>query len=152
MRKTRAQFIRCALVCLFISVSIAFQLLVTLLIFAQPEFPLNIGVVRTTGRVGLFASLLPALVGTLGLVLLRYRRAVGAWFLTAYSGFWAVVFLAGLPQVWNVRQSFCLEGLGFCITSLWIARVTVFAVALPFLLSVWWSLQQALVVSGGDAS
>jgi hypothetical protein len=135
--------VRRALVWLFISATIVFLLVLAVLIVVQTAFPLNIGVIRTTGRAGLFVSLLPALVATVSLVLLRYKRATGAVLVAAYSAFWAVVFLGGLPQVWNARQSFCLKGLNFCIVSPWVARLTVLAIVIPFLLSAWWVLRQA---------
>ena len=143
MRAMTGSYVRRALVWLFISATIGFLLVLTVLIVAQTKFPLNIGVVRTTGRAGLFVSLLPALVVTVGLRLLWYKRATGAILVAAYSAFWAIVFLGVLPQVWNARQSFCLKGLNFCIISPWVARLTVLAIATPFLLSAWWALRQA---------
>jgi hypothetical protein len=139
--------IRGALVGLFILTTIGFLVAFTVLIIVQPKFPLNIGLFRTTGRAGLFVTVLPALAGGGGLALLRYQRRIGAILLTAYCAFWASVFLGGLPVVWNAKQSFCLEGLDFCITSPWVARLTIFAIATPFLLSAWWSLRQAAVSS-----
>jgi hypothetical protein len=143
MRVMTGRHVRSALVGLFITATIGFLLVLTILIVVQRNFPLNLGLVRTTGRAGLFVSLLPALVGTVGLALLRYKRAAGAMLVAAYSAFWAIVFLGGLPQVWNARQSFCLNALNFCIVSPWIARLTVLAIATPFLLSAWWALRQA---------
>ena len=152
MRAITGLHVRRALVWLFISATIGFLLVLTVLIIAQAKFPLNIGVVRTTGRAGLFVSFLPALVGTVGLVMLWYKRATGAILVAAYSAFWAIVFLGGLPQVWNARQSFCLKGLNFCIYSPWVARLTVFAIVIPFLLSAWWALRQAFDPNAHGAS
>jgi hypothetical protein len=143
--------IRRAFVGLYLSVTIGFLLVLSALILAQPKFPLSVGMVRTTGRAGLLVSLLPALLGGGGLVLLRSRRKAGALLVAAYSVFWAVVFLAGLPQVWNARQSFCLKGLGFCITSPWIARLTVFAIAAVFLLCAWWALGRVFAPPAREA-
>jgi hypothetical protein len=113
------------------------------MIAAYPRFPLNLGVIATTGRTGLLVMVPAALAGIAGLLLLRSRRSLGMTLTAMYCAFWAAVFLAGLPRVWNARQSFCLKGLNFCIYSPWVARVTVFAIVAPFLLSAWWALVQA---------
>jgi len=121
------------------------------LILAQPRFPLDVGLIRTTGRSGLFVSLVPAFLGIIGLVLLRFGRAAGAILVAAYSSFWAIVFLAGLPRVWNARQSFCIKSLNFCINSPWIARLAVLAIAIPFALCAGWALRQARDLHAGGA-
>lgn len=140
--------VRRALVSLFVMVTIGFLLVITVLIVTQPQFPLNIGLVRTTGRAGLVATAVPAMAGIIGLVLLWRRRRIGSLLVAAYCAFWTIVFLGGLPQVWNSRQSFCLKGLNFCIVSPWVARLTVLAIVTPFLLSGWWSLRQTADASG----
>jgi hypothetical protein len=142
MRGITGQQVRRALASLFIAVTIGFLVVITILIVTQPKFPLDIGLVRTTGRTGLFVTVVPAMAGIIGLALLWRKRRVGSILVTAYCAFWAIVFLGGLPQVWNARQSFCLKGLNFCIVSPWVARLTVFAIAIPFLLSAWWALRQ----------
>lgn len=135
--------IRGILAVLFILATIGFLLVIAVLIVVQPSFPLNLGFVRTTGRTGLLATVLPAVAGGGGLALLRHQRRIGAFMVAGYCTFWACVFLGGLPVVWNAQQSFCLKGLNFCITSPWVARGTIVAVATPFLLSAWWALRQA---------
>jgi hypothetical protein len=148
MRGITGQEVRRALASLFIAVTIGFLVVITILIVTQPKFPLDIGLVRTTGRTGLFVTAVPAMVGIIGLALLWRKRRVGSILVTAYCAFWAIVFLGSLPQVWNARQSFCLKGLNFCIVSPWVARLTVLAIVTPFLLSGWWSLRQAADPSG----
>lgn len=131
------------LVWVFIGLSIGFLLVLATQIIVQPRFSLDLGFIRTTGRTGLLVTLLPALVGLLGQLSSWRGWFWGAWLAAAYCSFWAVVFLGGLPQVWNVKRSFCLEGLNFCIVSPWVARLTVIALATPFLLAACWSVQQA---------
>lgn len=130
---------------LFLSTTVGLLVVIALQIFAQPGFPLDLGCIRTTGRTGLSVTLVPAIVGMIGLAQLRRRRPAGPWLVAAYSGFWAAVILGGLPGVWNAKQSFCLEGLNFCIVSPWIARLTVLALATPFLLSAGWALRQTRI-------
>lgn len=118
------------------AVTVVALLVISILILLQPRFPLNFGAIRTTGRMGLLVTLVPSLAAIGGMILWRgSRRRTGAWILTAYSLYWAVVFLSGLPAVWNARRSFCLDALHFCIISPWVARLTVIGIALPFVLA-----------------
>ena len=112
---------------------------VAVMIIKQPRFPLNIGLIRTQGLPGLWVTLLPAVVGLAGVVLVRGRIPLGTWLLMGYSGFWAVVVATGLPMVWNAQNSFCLTGIGFCITSPWIARLTALGLLGSFVLVGVWS-------------
>ena len=105
-------------------------------VFADPHFPLAIGVFRTVGRTGLWVTLLPTLVAMLGLILWR-RQKFGSGLVAAYSLFWFVAFLSGLPYVWNAKRSFCLRN--FCITTPWLGRLTVLTLAAPFLLAAIWA-------------
>ncbi len=134
--------LRSLIIRLFILATLVFLLVLAVLTVVVPAFPLNIGFVRTTGPAGLLGTLVPALVGGAGLVLMWRGRRSGALLTAAYCAFWGIVFLAGLPQVWNAKQSFCLKGLNFCITSPWVARLTTVAIATPFLLCAWWSARQ----------
>jgi len=140
------------LVTVLVGAAAAFLLLLSVLIVARPDFPLDIGVVSTKGRAGLLATLLPALAGVAGVVGLWRRRAWGASLLVVFCAFWGAVFLSGLPKVWNSRQSFCLTGLGFCIVSPWVARLTAIGLAAPFLLAAWWTLRRAREGPGAGAS
>lgn len=115
--------------------TLACLMVISALIVGQPRFPLNFGVIRTVGRAGLSVTLLPALVGLSGLLLLARRRSLAATLLAFYSFFWAGVLASGFPAIWNARRSFCLNALNFCIVSPWVSRVTLFALVLPFLLS-----------------
>jgi hypothetical protein len=144
MRAITANQVRYWLVSLFVSATIGFLVLITFLIVIQPKFPLNVGLVRTTGKTGLLLTAVPAVCAIVGLFQLPRRRRIGSILLTAYCLFWGGVFLAGLPEVWNAQQSFCLKGLDFCITSPWVGRLAVLAIATPFLLSAWWLFRQAI--------
>jgi hypothetical protein len=137
MERLTAARIRLALAFVWTSATIILLLILSALILLQPNFPLNLGFIRTTGRAGLVGTLLPALVGLTGLTLLFMgaMRRKGALVLACYSGFWAAVFLSGLPSVWYARRSFCLKGLNFCIISPWVAKLTVIGIALPFVLA-----------------
>lgn len=115
------------------SISVITLLVLSTLILLQSRFPLNVGVIRTNGRVGLLVTLVPAAVAVGAM--LRSSRRTGSLFLIGYSLFWAAIFLSGLPAVWNARRSFCLNALNFCIVSPWVARATVMMIALPFFLA-----------------
>jgi len=98
----------------------------------DPRFPLAIGIVRTTGRTGLWITLLPTLVGLAGVIVWK-RRKLSAELLLAYCAFWSATVLSGLPSVWNAKRSFCIRT--FCITSPWVARLTLLLLAAPFILA-----------------
>jgi len=42
-------------------------------------------------------------------------------------------------MVWNAESSFCLRGLGVCITAAWLARLAVAGLLTPFVLVCAWS-------------
>jgi hypothetical protein len=100
-------------------------------VFSNPRFPLAIGAIRTTGRAGLWITFLPAVVALAGLIAWK-RKRLSAGLLAAYCAFWSVFILGGLPYVWNARQSFCFKN--YCITTHWVARLAVLALATPFVL------------------
>jgi hypothetical protein len=114
-------------------------LAITLGILTQPGFPLGLGFIGTRGLMGLWVTLLPATAGIGGVVLLRRSTRIGAGLILAYSGFWAVLLASMLPVVWNAESSFCLRGLGVCITAAWLARMTVMSLAILFLLTAGWA-------------
>lgn len=118
------------------TLSILLFLGLSVVVFVTPRFPLAIGVFRTTGRTGLWITLLPTLVG-LGGVLLWRRGKLGAGLLLTYSSFWCLTFLSSLPGVWNAKRSFCIRS--FCITTPWVGRLIVMALATPFLLAAIWA-------------
>ena len=120
----------------WIVVTILLFLGLSVVVYTTPRFPLAIGVLRTTGRSGLWVTLLPTLVALVGVILWR-RGRLGAWLLTAYSSFWCFTMLSGLPYVWNAKRSFCIKT--FCITTPWLGRLTVLALAAPFLLAAIWA-------------
>lgn len=111
----------------------------SVVVFVTPRFPLAIGVLRTTGWYGLWITLLPTLIGLAGVVLWR-RGKLGAWLVAAYSSFWFLTILSGLPVVWNAKRSFCIRT--FCITTPWLGRLTTLALAAPFLLAAIWAASQ----------
>ncbi len=133
--------LRFALVFLWTLASLIWLFIIAVLIFRQPNFPLNLGLIRTAGRTGLWITLLPALWGLAAVCLLFIRRKLGAKLLGIYSAFWVAILLSALPAVWNARHSFCIHT--FCITTPWLGRLTVFALAVPFLLVALWSLREA---------
>ncbi len=133
--------LRFALVFLWTLASLIWLFIIAVLIFRQPNFPLNLGLIRTAGRTGLWITLLPALWGLAAVCLLFIRRKLGAKLLGIYSAFWVAILLSALPAVWNARHSFCIRN-NFCITTPWLGRLTVFAFAVPFLLVALWSLRE----------
>jgi len=126
---------------LWVLVTTLFFFGLSALILARPDFPLRLGVFQTVGRSGLWVTLLPALAGLLGMICWRQKK-FGAVLVTAYSAFWFLTLLSGLPYVWNAKQSFCVASLNFCITTPWLGRVTVLAVAAPFLLTTIWAVKR----------
>lgn len=108
-------------------------------IIKQPNFHLNFGLVRTNGPEGLWATLLPGVVGLAGVLLVRTHRSLGAGLLLVYSAYWTVLLASGIPVVWNAKSSFCLNGLGVCITIPWVGRATVTGLVAAFALTSLWS-------------
>jgi hypothetical protein len=127
---------------IFVGGSALFLLGVSAAILQDRNFPLNFGLIRTIGRAGLWITLLPALAGLAGLALLRRSRSIGASLVGLYSLFWAVVAASGLPGIWNASRSFCLQGLNLCITSPWLGRLLLIAIAASFLGVAAWSWRQ----------
>jgi len=136
--------LRFALVLSWTLLNLIWLFVIAVLIFREPNFPLNLGLIRTAGRTGLWVTLLPALWGLAAVCLLFIRRKLGAKLLGIYSAFWVGMLLSGLPVIWNARRSFCLNSINFCITTPWLGRLTVFALAVPFLLVALWSLREAV--------
>jgi hypothetical protein len=117
---------------LWIIVTMFFFLGLSVAVFRNPRFPLALGMIRTTGRAGLWITFVPAVVALAGLLASTWR-GLSAVLLAAYCAFWSVVILSGLPYVWNAKQSFCFKNL--CITTHWVARLTILALATPFVLA-----------------
>jgi hypothetical protein len=107
-------------------------------ILLQPNFPLSFGIIRTIGRTGLWATLLPGLVALTGLALVRVRTSLAAALILAFACYWAIVLSSGLPVVWNATSSFCLNGLGVCITIPWIGRAVLLGLIGAFALTGFW--------------
>jgi len=116
--------------------TIIFLLVLSVLILRDQRFPLNLGTIKTVGRVGLWVTLLPGLVGLLAVLLVQKGARLGAWLLGIYSLFWTAVLISGLPAVWNAQQSFCTRTI--CITTPWAGRLFVFSLARSFLLVALW--------------
>jgi hypothetical protein len=122
------------------SVTSAVPLLaIALGILTQPDFPLGLGIIRTRGLMGLWATLFPAIIGVSGVVLFHWSNRAGSGLILAYSAFWSLLLASILPTVWNAESSFCLQGLGVCITAPWLARLTVLGLLTPFFLLWVWS-------------
>ncbi len=119
--------------------SAIFLLVIAVQILMQPSFPLGLGSIRTTGLAGLWVTLVPAVVGLAGVVLTRASSRLGPGLVVLYSLFWSVGVASALPTIWNAKTSFCLSGLGFCITSPWIGRMAAIGVLASFLLVGGWA-------------
>jgi hypothetical protein len=139
-----------ALVRVWIIVTALPLLGITFGILLEPGFPLGLGVVQTRGLTGLWVSLLPAVVGIVGVVVLSWSSRVGAGLILVYSAFWALLLAGMLPVVWNVQSSFCLRGLGVCITGAWLGRLVVLGLLAAFVLVSGWCLRR--VRTAGEAS
>ncbi len=118
-----------------------YLVIISFLILRDPRFPLNLGLIRTTGRAGLWVTLLPGLVGVAGVLLVVVRARAGAFLLGLYSLFGTAVLACALPAVWNARSSFCTQTM--CIRTPWIARLLVLALATPFVLAAFWAKREA---------
>ncbi len=122
---------------LWSATTIIYFAVVSAAIVRDPTFHLNVGVVEMTGRPALWPTALPAIVGLAGLMLVLWHVKWGGWMLGAYSLFWAGILAAGLPAIWNVKSSFCTRTI--CITTPWIGRLLLFALATCFFLVALWS-------------
>ena len=106
-------------------------------IFGNPRFSLNLGAIRTTGRTGLWMTLVPTIAGCLAFFLVLFRIRAGAIVLGAYCGFWTAVLAFGLSSVWNARESFCTPTM--CIRTPWIGRLLVCGLTTPFAIMAIWA-------------
>ena len=118
-------------------------------ILKRRNFPLDIGLIHTTGRAGLLPILLPAGIGMAGLLLLR--RRIGAMLIGLYALYWFVMQISVLPMIWNAESSFCLRGLEFCISGAWQGRLLVMTIAALFASVVFWSSRQLVTKRGAGA-
>ncbi len=137
----RASNVRRALVRAWILATALPLLGITAGVLTEPGFPLGLGVIRTRGLAGLWVSFVPAAVGLAGVGLLGRSGRVGAGLILAYSAFWAVVLAGMLPVVWTAESSFCLRGLGVCITAAWLGRLIVLTLLAVFVAVSAWSLR-----------
>lgn len=117
--------------------TIVYSSVVCVAIIHDPAFHLNLGVIKTTGKAALWPMMLPAVVGLVGIVLILRRVEWGGWLVGAYSLFWAGMLAAGLPSIWNVKTSFCTRTM--CVTTPWIGRLLLFALATAFFLVALWA-------------
>jgi hypothetical protein len=122
---------------LWLAVSTIYLLVLSALILGNAQFPLNLGAIRTTGRNGLWVTLAPAIIGCLAFFLVLLRTRAGTIVLGAYCAFWIAVLAAGLPWVWNARESFCTKTV--CIRTPWIGRLLVFGLMVPFAIVANWA-------------
>ncbi len=128
--------------------TIVYLLFISVLILQDAAFSLKLGSIHTIGRAGLWVTLLPALLGLIALVLVWKHVRTGAWLLGVYALFWAGLMLSGLPGVWNARTSFCTRS--FCITTPWIGRLLLLALATSFLLVVVWTYRESKRLAGAS--
>ncbi len=124
-RMGRVSGVQRALVSAWVVVTAIPLLAMVVHILTRPDFPIGLGFIRTRGLMGLWVTLLPAVVALGGVVTLGLRRRMGAAMLLAYSVFWSVLLAGALPLVWNAESSFCFRGLGVCITAAWLGRAVV---------------------------
>lgn len=125
-------------------ISIFFFLGLSVAIFREPGFALNLGFLRATGRAGLWITFVPAAVGLVGVILMLARnKRLGWWFIGGYCIFWALAILSGLPAAWNAKRTFCIDVLKFCIVTPWISRIMVLGLATAFFLVVIWAWKSA---------
>ena len=117
-----------------------YLLVLSALILRDAEFSLRLGSINTVGRAGLWVTLLPGMLGLAGVLMVLARARTGAWLLGICSLFWTGVLLAAMPAVWHARSSFCMRY--FCITSPWLSRLLLLALATPFLLVALWSRRE----------
>lgn len=122
---------------LWLAISTTYLLVLSVLIAGNAQFPLNLGAIRTTGRTGLWVTLVPAIAGSLAFFLLWLRIRAGALVLGAYCGFWTVILVCGLPWVWNARETFCTRTV--CIRTPWIGRLLVIGLMTPFVIVAIWA-------------
>jgi hypothetical protein len=126
-----------ALVRFWVTGTAILLLVVAVHIVSQPDFPLGLGWIRTTGPAGLWLTLVPALVGLAGVTLLRRPGRTGPTLVFLYSAFWSLTVAGALPGVWNAKRSFCLSSL--CITNPWVGRAAALGLLAPFLLVALWA-------------
>ena len=127
-----------------------YLVVVSVVIIRDASFHLNVGVINLTGRAALWPILLPASIGLVGLLLVLCRVRWGLWLLGTYSLFWAGVLAAGLPAIWNAKTSFCTRTI--CITTPWIGRLVLFALATCFSLVAFWIHLNARQRSGDSGT
>lgn len=118
-----------------------YLLFISVLISQDAAFSLKLGIIHTIGRAGLWVTLLSALFGFMSLILVWSRVKMGAWLLGAYALFWTGLILSGLPGIWNAKTSFCTRS--FCITTPWIGRLLVLALATSFFLVAVWTYRES---------
>jgi hypothetical protein len=120
--------------------SSVYLLVLSAVICGNARFPLKLGAIKTTGRTGLWLTLVPALAGFLALGLVLFRIRAGAFILGVYCAFWTAVLASVLPFVWNARQSFCTSTM--CIRTPWIGRLLVFGLMTPFAIVALWARRE----------
>lgn len=129
----------------WLACTVVYLLVLSVLVVDQPRFPLNLGLIRTVGRAGLWITLAPAFAGALAFILVLLRRRIGAVVLGLYCWFWAGVLACGLPVIWNARESFCTRTL--CIRTPWIGRLLLLGLMTPFVMVALWA-RKAPIVAG----
>lgn len=133
----------------WVACTVVYLLVLSVLILDQPRFPLNLGIISTIGRTGLWITLAPALAGAFALILVLLGRRPGAAVLGVYCWFWTLVLGCALPVIWNARESFCTRTL--CIRTPWIGRLLLLGLMTPFVIAALWS-RKALVAAGSPST
>jgi hypothetical protein len=137
--KTWASRTLSVLVYLWTIPSVLFLLFVSLLIMREPGFPLILGLVETKGLMGLWATLIPGMVGLAAMILLLRHRPVGAKLLILYCLFWLISLGGECLVDWAQRQM---------TFSGWLHDdALVFVLLAPFLLSALWAWRRGVSAS-----
>lgn len=119
------------------AVTTVYLLVLSSLILGDARFPLNLGLIRTIGRSGLWITLAPAVVGVAAVLLVVLQKRSGAAMLGVYCWFWIGVLASGLPFVWNARESFCTPT--ECIRTPWIGRLLLLGMMALFVTVALWA-------------
>ena len=125
---------------LWLAVTTAYVLAISVLIVRDARFPLVLGAIRTTGRPGLWITLGLAIPGLIAFILIMRRLRAGSILLGIYCGLWTALLTSVLPFIWNARQSFCTRTM--CIRTPWLGRLLVFGLMTLFAAAALWARQE----------
>jgi hypothetical protein len=128
------------LVLLWTTFTVVFLAVISVLILREPDFPLGITFVETRGLAGLWITVPSFLIGVAGLLLLLFRRPIGAKWLILYSGFWAASTLYGATEK---LRTVIHQPLAVCLTGMCATLPVTLGILVAFVLCVFWYWRQA---------